>query len=84
MLKALRLPLTPTLAHNEEWDWLIAPHPEEHPSHDYIHSVTAKVYQRNVATEEAVAAEDALGVDVIPPPPTLDSPVDLGTIVPER
>ncbi len=84
LLKALRLPLTPTLAHNEEWDWLIAPHPEEHPSHDYIHSVTAKVYQRNVATEEAVAAEDALGVDVIPPPPTLDSPVDLGTIVPER
>jgi len=82
LLKAYKLPPTPTIVHNEEWDWLIAPHPEEHPSHDYIHTVAAKVYQRNIV-EEAVSAEDALAVDVAPPP-TLDGPVDLGTVVPER
>ena len=82
LLKAYKLPPTPTMVHNEEWDLLIAPHPEEHPSHDYIHTVAAKVYQRNVAPE-AVSAEDALAVDVALPP-TLDSPVDLGAVVPER
>ncbi len=82
LLKAYKLPPTPTMVHNEEWDLLIAPHPEEHPSHDYIHTVAAKVYQRNVAPE-AVSAEDVLAVDVALPP-TLDSPVDLGAVVPER
>lgn len=84
LLKALKLPLTPNIIHNEEWDWLIAPHPEEHPSHDYIHVVTAKVYQRNVSDEEeGKENEDGLAVDPAPPP-TLDEPVALGTIVPER
>ena len=85
LLKAYKLPLTPTLAHNEEWDWLFAPHPEEHPSHDYIHTVQGKVYQRNVS-DEALAAEDALAVDVTPPPPALDDPMfdPVGAIVPQR
>ena len=36
LLKALKLPHTPTIVHNEEWDWMAAPHPENHPTHDYI------------------------------------------------
>jgi len=85
LLKALKLPPTPTIIHNEEWDWMIAPHPEEHPSHDYIHIVDAKVYQRNVNDEEeAKESEDGLAVD-LPLPPTLDQPAPpLGSIVPER
>ena len=83
LLKALKLPPTPTIIHNEEWDWMIAPHPEEHPSHDYIHVVDAKIYQRNVSEEdEAKDKEDALAVD--PVPPALEDPVEFGTIVPER
>ena len=84
LLKAYRLPPTATMVHNEEWDWLIAPHPEEHPSHDYIHAVSAKVYQRNVSEEDlAKDKEDALSVDP-PLPPSLDEPVALGAIIPER
>lgn len=83
LLKALKLPPTKTLVHNEEWDWLIAPHPEEHPSHDYIHVVDAKVYQRSVAEEEeGTTKEEGLADPELPP--TLDTPVSLGTIVPER
>lgn len=85
LLKAYHLPPTATLVHNEEWDWLIAPHPEEHPSHDYIHSVSGKVYQRNISEEDqAKEKEDGLAVDP-ELPPTLDAPVSsLGAIVPER
>ncbi len=83
LLKAYKLPLTPTIVHNEEWDWFFAPHPEEHPSHDYIHAVSGKIYQRNVKEEEK--AEDGLAVDTTPPPPSLDDPVaGLGGLVPER
>ncbi len=80
LLKAYRLPPTPSIVHNEEWDWLFAPHPEEHPSHDYIHTVSGKVYQRNVA-EQDLPKEDGLAVDVESPP--LDGPT-LGDIIPER
>ena len=86
LLKALKLSLTATIVHNEEWDWLAAPHPEEHPTHDYVHTVVGKVYQRNLTDEEkAKAAADA------PPPPSLDdeAPAEeardpLADIIPER
>jgi hypothetical protein len=84
LLKALKLPPTPTVVHNEEWDWLFAPHPEEHPTHDYIHTVSAKVYQRNIAEDDqAENKDDALAVD---PPPVLDDPVvdPLAGLIPER
>ena len=71
--------------HHEEWDWLIAPHPEEHATHDCIHTVSAKVYQRNVSDAEAAKAVDEgladdadLGLDDADP---ADS---LGDIIPER
>lgn len=84
LLKALKLPPTPNIIHNEEWDWLIAPHPEEHPSHDYIHAVVAKIYQRNVSEEDlAKDKEDGLAID-LPPPPALDDAAALGAIIPER
>jgi hypothetical protein len=86
LLKALKLPATATVGHNEEWDWLAAPHPEEHPTHDYIHTVVAKVYQRNVSEEEkAKAAAEA----ELPPGLQDDAPVEeardaLADIIPER
>ena len=57
LLKALKLPHTPTVVHNEEWDWMFAPHPEEHSTHDYIHTVAAKIYERNV--EKAMRQQSA-------------------------
>ncbi len=45
LLKALRLPPSPTMGHNEEWEWFIAPHPEEHPSHDYVHTMQGRIYK---------------------------------------
>lgn len=87
LLKALRLPPTPTIVHNEEWDWLFAPHPEEHPRHDYIHTVSGKIYERTVADkdlDEAQNKEDGLAVDV--QAPSLKAPVGdiIGRTVPER
>jgi len=52
LLRAYRLPHTPTAVHNEEWEWLIAPAPEEHPSHDYEHTIVGRVYERNVVAAE--------------------------------
>jgi hypothetical protein len=85
LLKALKLPPTPTIIHNEEWDWLIAPHPEEHPSHDYIHVVGAKVYQRNVAEDDDAKSRDD-GLADLESPPTLDELAGeaIGQIVPHR
>lgn len=89
LLKALKLPHTATLGHNEEWDWLAAPHPEDHPTHDYIHTVVGKVYQRNISEEDkAKAAAEA----ELPPELQDDAPAeeadddmgDIGGIVPER
>jgi hypothetical protein len=88
LLKALKLPLTPTILHNEEWDWTFAPHPEEHPTHDYVHTVVGKVYQRGVV-EEAKADADGLEPSV-PLPPELEQELrdevgdPLGDIVPRR
>ena len=62
LLKALKLPPTPTILHNEEWDWLIAPHPEEHPTHDYVHTVDAKVYQRGVVEAPVVRRHDLVRI----------------------
>ncbi len=66
LLKAFKLPETPTHLHNEEWDWLIAPAPEEDPARDIVHIVEAKVYQRNLdEKKEGEAAEGSA-------PPELD------------
>ncbi len=82
LLKALKLPITPTVGHNEEWDWMAAPHPEDHPSHDYIHTVVAKVYQRNISDEEKAAAELPPTLEDDLPPEEAGDP--LGDIIPER
>lgn len=78
LLKAYRLPETPNHLHNEEWDWLIAPAPEEDPMRDIVHLVEAKVYQRMTEDEKkAVEAEaEAAGT-----PPSLDD--DLPTAEPD-
>ena len=85
LLKAFKLPPTATVVHNEEWDWMAAPHPEDHPTHDYIHTVVAKVYQHSLTEEEKKAAEEA----ALPPSLEDQAPVEeardaLADIVPER
>jgi len=92
LLKALRLPLTATLVHNEEWDWMAAPHPEEHPSHDYVHTVVGKVYQHNLSDEEKAKAEAQAAAEAeLPPSLQDDAPIEeeetrdpLADIIPER
>ena len=85
LLKAYRLPPSPSIIHNEEWDWLIAPHPEEHPSHDTIHSVSGKIYQRHISDEE-LAKEKNGGLALDAQAPVQDSGLGdvLGDLVPER
>jgi hypothetical protein len=65
LLKALKLPETLTHLHNEEWEWMIAPAPEEDPARDIVHVVEAKVYQR-VSDDAKKEAGDT--------PPSLDEP----------
>jgi hypothetical protein len=88
LLKALKLPLTATIVHNEEWDWLAAPHPEDHPTHDYVHTVVGKVYQHNLTEEEKAkaAAEMALppSLDDDAPLPEEETRDPLADIIPER
>ncbi len=85
LLKALRLPPTPIIAHNEEWDWLAAPHPEAHPTHDYVHTVNGKIYQRGVVEAEKPEGE---GLETDEPLPAELEPEasgdSLGDIIPER
>jgi hypothetical protein len=59
LLKAVRLPVAPRVQLNEEWDWMIAPAPEEHPSQDIVHVVSARIYERQVPEEKAAAAPAA-------------------------
>jgi hypothetical protein len=86
LLKAYKLPPTPTVIHNEEWDWLAAPHPEEHPTHDYVHSVVGKVYQRGVTEEEKKDGAP----ESVPLPPELEAELNaergdgLGDVIPQR
>lgn len=88
LLKALKLPPTATIVHNEEWDWLAAPHPEDHPTHDYVHTVVGKVYQHNLSDEEKtkIAAEAGLpsSLDDDAPLPEEETRDPLGDIIPER
>jgi hypothetical protein len=74
LLKAYKLPDTANHLHNEEWDWFIAPAPEEDPARDVEHLVEAKVYQRPVEDETKAGdqpAEDA-EIDDRPLPPELN------------
>jgi len=90
LLKALRLPPSSqaSIVHNEEWDWLIAPHPEEHPSHDYVHTVVGKIYQHGAVEEEVnpppaeltMAEQEELAADIGDPL----ADVNPDRIVPER
>jgi hypothetical protein len=76
LLKAYKLPDTPNHIHNEEWDWFIAPAPEEDPVRDIEHLVEAKVYQRGVEndkkTEEQAAQAAEADTDDRPLPPELN------------
>lgn len=76
LMKALKLPHTPTIIHNEEWDWLAAPHPEEHPTHDYIHTVAARVYERNVEKDDET--KEGEGGEDMPLPPELEAELNDG------
>lgn len=86
LLKALRLPPSPMMGHNEEWEWFIAPHPEEHPTHDYVHTVSARIYKHG-----AVAlGKEGEGGESVPLPPELEAELivekgdPLADVIPER
>ncbi len=68
LLKGIRLPATARSMHNEEWDWVIAPAPEEHPAQDMVHVVTARVYERLSEEERKKEAEAAKAGEVGAPP----------------
>jgi hypothetical protein len=72
LLKAYKLPPTPNQIHNEEWEWLIAPAPEEDPARDIVHLVEAKVYLRTVAEEKKEGEGEPAAADERPLPPELD------------
>jgi hypothetical protein len=86
LLKAYRLPPTPLLTYNEEWDWVIAPHPEEHPSHDYVHTVSGRIYKHGVFEP----GKEGEGGEGVPLPPELEAELvaekgdSLSDITPER
>lgn len=68
LLKTLKLPEATLPLHNEEWEWRIAPAPEEDPARDVEHWVEAKIYQR--VKDEEHKDGDAKADDV---PPELDA-----------
>ncbi len=84
LLKAFKLPPTATVGYNEEWEWLISPHPEEHATHDYVHTVVGKVYQHGVVAPPE-GQGDGLETEAPSPDLSSDTPIDLlGGIVPQR
>ena len=74
LLKALKLPPTPTHIHNEEWSWMIAPAPEEDPARDIEHVVDSKVYLRHVEADDKKDGEGE-AVDADNPPEVDNRPV---------
>jgi len=76
LLQGLKLPPTQHQQYDEDWDWNIAPAPEEHRSHNIVHAVSARIYERDVAAEEQAAEtqadegelpqEDGLADEVLP------------------
>ena len=66
LLKTVRLPATPRPLFDEEWDWMIAPAPEEHPSQDILHVVSARIYERQVPEETAKPEESGEPVEDLP------------------
>ncbi len=58
LLKALKLPPTPTHTHNEEGSWRIAPRGEDPPRHDIEHIVAARVYERAPSNAALAASDD--------------------------
>jgi hypothetical protein len=67
LLKEAQLPGTQHPQYDEEWDWNIAPAPEEHPSQDVIHAVSARIYERGVPDEEKPAETAAEDEGELPP-----------------
>mgnify|MGYP001587983380 CR=1 FL=1 len=53
LLKTVRLPHSTNPKFDETWEWLIAPAPEEHPTRDYVHMVSARIYERAAVAETA-------------------------------
>ena len=73
LLKGVRLPQSSKIVNNEEWDWLLAPAPEEHPSHDMVHVVNGRIYEHHLPEEQKdkvetpLAATPAEGEGELPP-----------------
>jgi len=69
LLKTVRLPTSTRRQCDEEWDWMIAPAPEEHPTQDMLHAVSGRIFERNVVEEAAEAnVQNADEPAAVPPP----------------
>ena len=68
LLKGVRLPPTARPIHNEEWDWLISPAPEDHPAQDMVHVVTGRVYERLSEEDKKKEAEATKAAQADAPP----------------
>lgn len=64
LLKALKLPPTPTHTHNEEWNWRIAPRGEEDPKHDIEHIVAGRIYEH--APQSSASSDPEVAADARP------------------
>lgn len=60
LVTGVKFPDTASRAHNLEWQWLKAPAPEEHPTHDIEHTVITRLYERFIPEE---ADPDGDGLD---------------------
>jgi len=66
LLKTVKLPQPANHQLDEDWEWLIAPAPEEHKSRDYVHAVSARIYQRQRAAPDAAPPTPAEPVEELP------------------
>jgi hypothetical protein len=58
LLKTVKLPHSTHPKFDLTWEWLIAPAPEEHRSRDYVHMVSARIYEHAAAQTESAPMED--------------------------
>lgn len=60
LVTGVKFPDTASRAHNLEWQWLVAPAPEDHPTHDTEHTVITRLYERFVPEEDEMGDGDGL------------------------
>lgn len=60
LVTGVKFPDTASRAHNLEWQWLKAPAPEDHPTHDTEYTVITRLYERFIPDEDEDETGDGL------------------------